>query len=185
MGRMRMGHDRRGKQPVSTATVTKVDLTNGEIVGTTESLVERILERHADTFKLLAEAEQAEKPLATMLPSCQCSVPTILEQKVVERIETIKEVSTTDRRARRHSMATRTELHKDLNRKHSLLNRAIEIQREKADKLTSRINVLEQAKPQEKQVVIEKTEITSKTPKLVMAGLALSLALNVLILIIK
>jgi hypothetical protein len=174
---MKMGHDKRGKQPVSTPTIV---LPAGTLVSPTQSVFDMIAEALKDMKPYTAEV-----PLTTMVPSCQCPAPTIVEQKVVERIETVKEISTTDRRARRYTMATRTELHKALDRKHALLNRAIEIQREKSEKMVSRLNVLEQAKPQEKQVVIEKTEVVTKTPTLMMVGLAVSLALNVLILIIK
>lgn len=183
MGKFKLGHDQRGHK--SLMMKPKPEQVQQITVEIPELDIQAALEEY---FAANPLPEVKEAPLATMLPSCgsrQCSEPQILEQKVVERIETIKEISKRDERARRHSVATRNELHKIINRKQGLLNRAMDIQRKATEEIKAKVSALEMRKPEEKQVVIEKTEVQSKSHPLVIGGLVVSLLLNILILISK
>lgn len=184
--KMKMGHDPRGIKHKNPHTGSSLDsfLKEQQIeIPNIEAIAKDIMEKHADTFKRLAEAEAAErnKPLANMIPSCEClsDIPTVIHT------ETIKEISKLDKRARQHSAGVRAELHKLIERRTSLHNKALDLQRIKTQALEAKINALESRKPEEKQIVVEKTQIITKVPKLMMAGLVLSLILNVLILVIK
>lgn len=180
--KMKMGHDPRGIKHKNPHTGSSLDsfLKEQQIeIPNIEAIARDIMEKHADTFKRLAEAEAA-----IITPSQITNISTICEPVVVHT-ETIKEISKLDKRARQHSAGVRAELHKLIERRTSLHNKALDLQRSKTQALEAKITALESRKPEEKQIVVEKTQIITKVPKLMMAGLVLSLVLNVLILVIK
>lgn len=187
MGKMRMGHDSRNKVPLLRTTQSRQGLESESIASATltpdfAAMAKEIMEKHADTFKKLAEAEVAEreaKPLATMLPS---PVEKHTTHTVVERVETIK---TIDKRARTHSVAVRNELHEMVVKKHALLNKAYELQRKKTDELAAKINQLESRKPEEKHTVTKEVVIQEKTSKRMLVICAATIVINVLILLSK
>jgi hypothetical protein len=119
-----------------------------------------------------------EAPLATMAPSCVCSSPAPVEP-VVQMVPG----PTIDTRVRQYAKGVREEMLKVMDRKHQLFNKVSELQRKKNMELEAKIVALESRKPEEKQVVVEKTVTTNKVPKIVVAGLVLSLILNVIALI--
>ena len=159
------------------------------------AMVEEILNKHADTFRRLAESEAKDKILANMQP-----VPTIVKQEIIH-VPGVS-ISKPDHRARKYTKELNTRLNEKLDvaiemiddrLKHSairnsrtteglkLMTEANQICHQKMNELNRSIEELKTRKPEEKQIVIEKPV----TNKLVILGLCASLVLNVLILIIK
>lgn len=159
------------------------------------AMVEEILNKHADTFRRLAESEARDKIIANMQP-----VPTIVKQEIIH-VPGVS-ISKPDHRARKYAKELNTRLNekmdvaiemiddrlKHTSIKHSqavegmkLMSEANQICHQKMNELNRSIEELKARKPQEKQIVIEKPV----NSKLVLLGLGISLALNVLILIIK
>jgi hypothetical protein len=182
MGKMKLGHDHRQAKLPGVLESKNTGLSMNSFLAAEkiklsdfEEIAEKVMKRHADAFTKLAVND-----------SCQCSpaVPVVLEQKVVERTET-RVVSTLDKRARQHSQGVRASLEATINRKHQLVNKALELSRQKCLELDNKVVELQARKPQEIHTVTEKSITVEKTHKLVIAGLVLSVALNILILIIK
>lgn len=160
-----------------------------------EAAVEKILSKHADTFRKLAESEAKDRMLPIVEPS-----PVIVKQEIIH-VPGVS-ISKPDHRARKYAKELSDRLHnkmdvaiemiddriKDSSIRKSqivesvkLLTEANQICHQKMNELSRNIEELKARKPEEKQIVIEKPI----TNKFVTIGLCLSLALNVLILIIK
>lgn len=134
-----------------------------------------VMEKHADTFKRLAEAEEREKraPLATMLSS-PCVCPPM--PKMV------------DSWSRKHTVKLRVELLADRKELEDLLVMYAQSTDKKIKELQindvrqdETIDLLTMEIPQEKQVVIPKPETDIK----VWIAIAISIALNIAFILIK
>ena len=151
-----------------------------------QEAMDRVLADHSEVFKRLAEIEAQEKPVVP--------VPTILEQKVVEKTEVVKELSikTTDRRARNYAKALRGDierLHNNVQALHHFAEgNAIDIKdlqdlvyklQSKHDELYEKEHQLEIQISEENQPVKQPSQMLP----LILSGLAL--AASLLSLIIK
>lgn len=138
-----------------------------------------VLEKHKTTFEALAKHDTA----ALLKPE---SFP-----------------KNVDNWARKHSIASRIESQKDLNNHKELINKWMQAQSsqlkaldENFDKeqltsdiifgnIDSRITILENRKPEEKQIVREITIMKSQIPKSIWIGMGILLILNILTIMIK
>lgn len=163
MGKMQMGSESR-KQVVKPMAI----LVPQEIIAVSE----KIMEKHAETFQKLAEVEKQE-----------------VAPIIIERTETIvKEISTVDKRARKYANLIKTSLTDIHYTSVKLLNKRMDLQSQALSNISDQVEILEQRKPEEKQVVIERTiasRVEYKVPKHVYIALGASLLLNILILITK
>lgn len=162
---------------------------------------EEAMSKHSSTFKRLAELEarEAAKESQTVIVETVVEKQDIHHTKIIHHTELI---SKPDHRARKYAKELNSRLNEKLDvaiemiddrLKRSairnsrttdglkLMSEANQICHQKMNELNRSIEELKARKPEEKQIVIEK----QVTNKLVILGLCASLALNVLILIIK
>lgn len=139
-----------------------------------EAVAHKVMEAHAETFRKLAQSEKAQ-PLATMLPS-QAEKIVIVKDKLARRHGKLMRLSITKELSEiAESMSAQDELF-------HILKRGIHNLVEKNDALTARIQILESNKVQEKHIVTEtkiETVVKTNAPKLMMAGIVLSIALSI------
>jgi hypothetical protein len=154
------------------------------------------MNNHSDLFKRLAELEAKESQLV---------VETVVEKQDIHHTKIIHNtelISKPDHRARKYAKELSDRAHQKIDvavemiddrLKHAtirhsqvvdgmkLISSSCEISKQKISELTKSVEELKARKPEEKQIVIEKPVQS----KLMLLGLGISLALNILILIIK
>jgi len=181
MGKMKMGSDIRNKTELK-QTFNSQSIEPSVSKQDFELTMKAVLERHSDLFKRLVILENEEKnvPLVTMPPNpCLCEKPQNLPKK-------------NDFWARKHSLLLKNEFLKDRKELDSLLGmfaksnnqKMVEID-QKLVKLEDKIDMYLDLIPEEIQIVKEYTIEKPVTDKKLVIGLAISIILNIIVLIIK